>query len=222
MTDAHCHVSANDPAVREFLIGRDFFGVHPWDAGRVDEAGALAELEARLEAEPLAGVGEIGLDRLAGREVTAEMRRLFEAQLALAVKLGRPVVLHGAKCWGQVVEAVRRLSGGATGAGPFLYHGFSRSGGLVPEIVALKGYISVGPAILNDHAVNYRELAKALPSERLLVETDRTEENAAECPTAREVLEKLAELRGVGADELERETDANAEAFFGGKRPTNH
>ena len=31
MTDAHCHVSGGDPSVREFLIGRDFIGVHPWD-----------------------------------------------------------------------------------------------------------------------------------------------------------------------------------------------
>ena len=32
MTDAHCHVSCGDPAVRELLIGRDFIGLHPWDA----------------------------------------------------------------------------------------------------------------------------------------------------------------------------------------------
>ena len=31
MTDAHCHVSCGDPSVREFLIGRDFIGVHPWE-----------------------------------------------------------------------------------------------------------------------------------------------------------------------------------------------
>ena len=33
MTDAHCHVAGGDPSVREFLIGRDFVGVHPWEAG---------------------------------------------------------------------------------------------------------------------------------------------------------------------------------------------
>ena len=32
MTDAHCHVSCGDPSVREFLIGRDFIGVHPWES----------------------------------------------------------------------------------------------------------------------------------------------------------------------------------------------
>ena len=31
MTDAHCHVSCGDSSVRELLIGRDFFGVHPWE-----------------------------------------------------------------------------------------------------------------------------------------------------------------------------------------------
>lgn len=220
MTDAHCHVSAHDPSVREILAGRDFFGVHPWDSGTVAPADAIASLSSALAENPGACVGEIGLDRLRSREVTPAMRELFEAQLSLAFGLGRPVVLHGAKCWGQVVECVRRVSGRSAPAGPpaLLFHGFSRSGGLLPEIEGLNGYISVGPAILNDHAVNYRELVRRIPSRRLLVETDRTEDGAAECPSVREVLAKLAEVRRVGADELERETDANADAFLEWRR----
>jgi len=274
MTDAHCHVSCGDPSVREFLVGRDFFGIHPWETiggtaetTRTTETRSalvpdvpvvpdvpfptalLASLRARLLENPKAGVGEIGLDRLKVRDIPPLMREVFEAQLALAFELRRPVVLHGAKCWGQVVEAVRRAKTGRTVAAPaslstvdcrlptFLFHGFSRSDGLIPDIVALGGFISVGPAVLNDHAVNYRALVKKIPLDRLLVETDRTDgpimnyelgimNNGMKPPSIHhssfiihhsiyDVLAKTAELVGVSAEELEKVTDENAEKFFG-------
>ena len=218
MTDAHCHVSCGDPSVREFLIGRDFIGVHPWEARNCSDC-SIVRLRDRLLENPSLGVGEIGLDRLKQREISPQMREVFETQLRLALEFGRPVVLHGAKCWGQVVKTVQRLTIEQSNnpknrtIPSFLFHGFSRSDGLVPDIVALNGFISVGPAILNGHAVNYRELVKRIPIERLLVETDRTPENAAECPSVRDVAAAVAELRGVSVAELERLTDENAERF---------
>jgi len=222
MTDAHCHISCGDANVRELLIGRDFFGVHPWESlGGLDGLGGLKGILSTLNSQLLtstsAGVGEIGLDRLKVRDIPPLMRELFEAQLKLAFDLRRPVVLHGAKCWGQVVTAIRHLTTNyhlpSTNS---LFHGFSRSDGLIPDIVALNGFISVGPAVLNDHAVNYRELVKKIPLERLLVETDRTEANASECPSVAEVLAKTAELRGMPAAALEAITDRNADTFMGG------
>ena len=90
----------------------------------------------------------------------------------------------------------------------------------MPEIVRLNGYISVGPAVLNDHAVNYRALVKMIPLDRLLVETDRDckpEELLNPVTkaslTIRDVLEKTAELRGLSPEELEAIVDANARRF---------
>ncbi len=211
MTDAHCHVSAGDPEVRELLIGRDFFGTHPWSAATVDLAAEVAALRAALTARPAAGVGEIGLDRLREREISPAMRELFERQLDLAAELQRPVVLHGAKCWGQVLAAISRLPQRPPA---FLCHGFSRSDGLLPDIERLGGFVSVGPAVLNDHAVNYRELVRKLPAKCLLLETDRTAENAAECPPLGDILVKVAELRSMSAEALAALTDANASRFF--------
>lgn len=218
MTDVHCHVSAGDPSIREFLIGRDFVGIHPWEAlaRREDDLrAALHALRLTLSANATLGVGEIGLDRLKVREVTPLMREIFEAQLRLAFELNRPVVLHGAKCWGQVVKALHALKSQILDfTGGLLFHGFSRSDGLIPDIVALGGFISVGPAILNDHAVNYRALVTKIPLANLLVETDRTEASDAHV-SIRDVLAKLAELRGLSVDELERLTDENATRFLG-------
>ena len=224
MTDAHCHVTGGDPGIREFLIGRDFVGVHPWEclgqSTAVECSRSLSGLRVALEADPRLGVGEIGLDRLKSREISPQMREVFEMQLKLALEFNRPVVLHGAKCWGQVVKTVQGTCEQARKPrkGAFLFHGFSRSDGLIPGIVALGGYISVGPAVLNDHAVNYRELVKKIPADRLLVETDRTVENAADCPPVAAVAAEVAKLRGVSAAELERMTDGNAEEFLGSRR----
>ena len=229
MTDAHCHVSGGDPSVREFLIGRDFIGVHPWDAGELsseDVRRKTEDLRSRLSSsvsrpsESILGIGEIGLDRLKDRNISPQMRELFEAQLRLAFEFGRPVVLHGAKCWGQVVKTVSTFEHSnipnIRTFPPILFHGFSRSDGLIPDIVALGGFISVGPAVLNDHAVNYRALVKKIPLDRLLLETDRTPENAAECPSIREVAVKVAELRGLPLSELESLSDQNADRFLRG------
>ena len=194
MTDAHCHVSCGDSSVRELLIGRDFFGVHPWETLEECKVESVkckveGELRSKLLANPAAGVGEIGLDRLKVRDIPPLMREVFEAQLMLALELNRPVVLHGAKCWGQVVATIRKLTTHDSQLTAFLFHGFSRSDGLIPDIVKLNGFISVGPAVLNDHAVNYRALVKKIPLDRLLVETDAVV--GARVPTRPHIRERL-------------------------------
>ena len=209
MTDAHYHrdgyatfLSLGD---REF----SFYGFHPWQALDLGEA-ALLPLQEKLAADPHVGVGEIGLDRLKEKIISPAQRAAFAAQLEVAAEFGRPVVLHGAKCWGEVVAACRPYAGRIPA---FLFHGFSRSGGLLPEIVALNGFVGVGAALLNDHAVNYRELVRVVPIERVVVETDADYGRAGARPSLGEILCKLAELRGMESAALEAIVDANAARF---------
>lgn len=214
MTDAHCHVRRGegrhflcDPAGDAPCAGDLVFrGWHPWF---LDGFSADALRDA-LAADPSACVGEIGLDRLKSRDIPPAMRAAFESQLAVAAEFGRPVALHGAKCWGEVVKACRPFAGRIPA---FLFHGFSRSGGLVPEIESMNGFVSVGPAVLNDHAVNYRELVRSLPEGILLVESDATADNATETPFAEAVAAKVAEVRGVSTDSLAAVLEANADRF---------
>ena len=217
MTDAHCHLPGD--AARHFVCSpacvagpshaperRVFYGVHPWEAGSFDETRALA-LRHALAADPWGGVGEIGLDRLRTRTIPDAMREAFRAQLEIAADFSRPVTLHGAKCWGEVVAACRPFAGRVPA---FVFHGFSRSFGLLKDIIALNGFISIGPAILNAHAVNYREDVRRIPEDRLLVETDRTADTAARVPPLADIVAALAALRGVPADVLDARLDANA------------
>ncbi len=214
MTDAHFHRGGYATFLAIDGEERRFWGLHPWEAD--SSPLDIAALSAALEGDPLAGVGEIGLDRLKSREISGAQRAAFEAQLRLAAEMRRPVVLHGAKCWGEVVKACVPFAGRIPA---FLFHGFSRSAGLLPQIYGMNGFVSIGPALLNDHAVNYRAMAKSIPLERLLIETDMDESAAPQdgassrAETLRFIYAKLAEIRGVDAADLERALDANARRF---------
>jgi Tat protein secretion system quality control protein TatD with DNase activity len=225
MIDAHCHVpkenafvcaaSLDDWPRLETLPGssKPFFGIHPWHLPSSVETGAFKErLKAELSAFPASGVGETGLDRMRTRDenVLAVQTLWLRAHLEVAAKMHRPVVLHGAKCWGRVVSEIRPF---AREVPAFLFHGFSRSGGLLGEMALLNGFISVSKAVLNCNAVNYRSFLKTVPLEMLLVETDA--EDGAEGPAVEEVLSGLSALLGIDAGELEQRLDGNAARFAG-------
>ena len=171
-----------------------FLGIHPWHVPDDFDGSAL---DSALACHPAAGVGEIGLDRLNDRTISTAQRIAFFRQLEIAAGHGRPVVVHGAKCWGEVVKACRPFVGKIPA---FLFHGFSRSAGLLPEIFAMNGFVSVNASILNDHAVNYREMARGLPQDRVLVESDGKDGVS---------LADIAAALGISAEIL----DANAARF---------
>ena len=214
MIDAHFHRDTYGT----FLGGEGremrFVGIHPWQSGEPDAMARVEGLAGVLEGDSAAGVGEIGLDRLRSKTVSGIQRQLFERQLELAASFRRPVVLHGAKCWGEVVAACRPYRGRIPA---FIFHGFSRSEGLLPEMFAMNGFVSVGPAILNDHAVNYRGLAARLPPDRILAETDLPDDDPA--VDRRDVLSNvyamLAELRGLDVPELAAEISSNVSRLSG-------
>ncbi len=206
MTNAHYH---RDGVTCLSLCGTEyrFFGVHPWSADGVDVAAAVGDMRRLVESEPAVGVGEIGLDRLKAKYVSSAQRELFLAQLRVAADARRPVVLHGAKCWGEVVKCVKPF---VPMIPALLFHGFSRSDGLLPEIFAMNGFVSVGKAVLNDHAVNYRKLVSGLPPERLLVETDDdVADDAQRDALLAQIFAKVSELTGV----MESQLDGNARRF---------
>ena len=207
MTDAHFHRSGDTIASLNGTECR-FCGIHPWNVTSVDCDAELARFRSMLGTDPSLGVGEIGLDRLKDKTITSIQREAFTAQLELAAEMGRPVVLHGAKCWGEVVKAIRPYAGRIPA---FLFHGFSRSDGLLPDIVEVNGFVGVGKAVLNDHAVNYRKLVKKIPLDRLLIETD-SEDLSDDVRTAvlTEIFSKTAELTSVSESQI----DSNMAVFI--------
>lgn len=159
------------------------YGVHPWDAGAPRPADWLADLRARLLADPRASVGEIGLDRwildsarpddprLAGvrRAPMEEQRAAFLPQLALAAELDRPVTIHCLQAFGELLPLLRNSPRPARG---FLLHAYGGPAELVPELAALGAWFSFNPAFLDPRKTRQRDTFKIIPPERLLAETD--------------------------------------------------
>lgn len=229
---------------RRFPWVRPSYGVHPWDAGNRSPAW-LDHLRARLLADPTAAVGEIGIDRwmtdsarpddprLAGlrRAPLPEQTDVFLRQLALAVELDRPVTVHCLQAWGALDERLRGVSRPERG---FLLHAYSGPKEMVPGFVQIGAYFSFNGAFLDPRKEAIREAFRAVPLERLLVETDAP----AMTPPAPWRTHKLplspegatinhpgnieaayaglAALRGLPVKELAAQVAANFTRLFGG------
>lgn len=197
------------------------FGVHPWHVQDVPEDW-LATLEAMLERTPVAVVGEIGLDGLRDTVPMATQEVFFAAQLQLAARTGRPVVLHGARSWGRLIEVlkphVRKIPG-------FVAHGFSGSAEILRQVLDLGGYVSFAGSVCNPKAEKVRLAAREIPDSQILIETDTPDlfPNGGS-PAAVDgngkplnqpanlscVLEAVAALRGTTPEALSDITGANA------------
>lgn len=144
------------------------YGVHPWYA---DEPAShwLSALEARLDADPSALVGEIGLDALRQDVEAAAQTAVFRSQLAVAVRYARPVVIHAVRAWGPLLEQLRPVAARLPG---MLLHAFSGSLEVMTELVAMGAYCSFGGTVTRPQARRVRDAARAVPAARLLIETD--------------------------------------------------
>jgi TatD DNase family protein len=200
-------------------------GMHPHDAKNLDGA-ALAELRQLGQQAKVVAVGEIGLDfyrDLSPREV---QRRAFQAQLAWAAKLGKPVIIHDRDAHQPVMDILASwasgLSGSALEGRVGVLHTFSGDLPMAERAMKVGFYISISGPVTYHNARELPDIVRALPLDRLLIETDcpflaphpyRGKRN--EPAYVRLVAEQIATLRGVSLDELARATTANAQRLFG-------
>ncbi|MFA6962929.1 MAG: TatD family hydrolase [Opitutaceae bacterium] len=227
-----------------FPFVRPAYGIHPWDAGRPRPDDWLAQLEARLLADPRASVGEIGLDRwildsarpddprLAGvrRASLDEQTAVFLPQLALAAKHNRPVTIHCLQAFGALDELLHSHEVPARG---FLLHAYSGPAELVPRLAACGAYFSFNGYFLDPRKTRQQDVFKLIAADRLLVETDapamplpqswRTHK-LPPAPDGSSVNHPgnldaayagLASLRGLPLTELIAQVDTNFRRFFG-------
>jgi TatD DNase family protein len=188
-------------------------GVDPHQAATPD-AQRLDELDELLRHPRVVAVGETGLDNYRRRAPMADQLALFEAQLDLATELAKPVVVHSRDAADETAAALARF------AGTVVLHCFS-SPELLPTALERDYYVSFAGNVTYPAAASLRQAAETVPSERLLIETDapylapqpvRGRRN--EPAYLEHTLAALAEVRGVSAGELERQTDENAARAF--------
>lgn len=198
-------------------------GRHPNGANGFDSAAAEA-IEELARRDGVVAIGETGLDRYRDRADPDEQRRAFAAQIEIARRVGKPLVIHLRDRDGSeavLEEAYATLEAEAEGIDVIL-HCFS-GGPRWGERAAGNGwYCSFAGNLTYPRAEELRAAAALVPEDRLLVETDspflapqpvrgKPNQPAHVVATA----ERLAEVRQIAYRELERLVEANAGRVFG-------
>jgi TatD DNase family protein len=194
-------------------------GVHPHEADAHPDLGASALVEAAAHPRVVA-IGECGLDYYYDKSDRAAQRDRFQAHIEAARQTGLPLVVHTRDAEDDTAEILTRAvgKGGVTG----VLHCFTGSADLAIKALDLGFYISISGIVTFKNAKELQEVAKAIPQDRLLVETDspflapvphrgQTCEPAFVADTAG----FLSDLRDEPLDELAEATTANFFILFG-------
>ncbi len=240
----HCVIPAvevaNFDAVRTWAhAGGDSYclGIHPLYVERAaaDDLLALAGALAEHAADPrLVAVGEVGLDFFVPEFTQSPLRErqeeFYRAQLTLAKKHGLPVVLHVRRNADRLLKGLRAAGGSGAQAHRWsgIAHAFNGSEVQAREFIKLGFKLGFGGAVTFERALQLRHLAKTLPLEALVLETDAPDmpphwlyttaadrsagiaqgrNEPAQLPRIAQV---VAQLRGMSVDALAQATTANA------------
>ncbi len=200
-------------------------GIHPHNAVDLNGA-ALAELRELAQQPKVVAVGEIGLDFYRDLSPRDVQRRAFQAQLAWAAKMSKPVVIHDRDAHQKVLEILTDWAAGQARsplAGRLgVLHTFSGDLPMAERAIELGFYLSISGPVTYQNARDLPEVVRSVPLERLMVETDcpwlaphphRGKRN--EPAYVRLVAEQIAALRGIELAKVAQATTANARRLFG-------
>jgi TatD DNase family protein len=193
-------------------------GVHPHEADAHPDLGAAALVEAAAHPRVIA-IGECGLDYYYDKSDRAAQRERFGAHIEAARLTGLPLVVHTRDAEDDTAEILTREvgKGGVSG----VLHCFTGSAELARTALDLGFYISISGIVTFKNAKDLQEVAKTIPQDRLLVETDspflapvphrgQTCEPAFVADTAA----FLSDLRDEPLDELAAATTSNFFRLF--------
>ena len=194
-------------------------GIHPSDAQLIaleDVDKALYEVEKLTEHEKVRAVGEIGFDYHYDGTDRERQTYFFQAQLEIARRRSLPVIIHSRDAAGDTFDMLRRnpLSFG-------VLHSYSGSAEMAVQLTKMGWYISFSGPLTYKNARGVKESAAAVPSDRILIETDcpylpptphRGEINYS--GYMKFTCVALAEIRKITYAEAEKLTDDNAKRFY--------
>jgi len=192
-------------------------GLHPENCGGY--APSDLEVIRGLAGDPkVVAIGEIGLDYYWEENPPRELQRqVFRDQLALAGELGLPVIVHDREAHGDALSIIQEFPQ-VRG----VFHCFSGSVELAEELVKLGWMISFTGVLTYKNARRAVEAARAVPMDRIMIETDspymapvphRGTRNDSRFLTY--ICAKLAEIKGISFDECAELTLENGKRFFG-------
>lgn len=193
-------------------------GVHPHEAESEPDT-TTAQLVDLARHPKVIGIGETGLDYYYDHSPRDVQRRLFRAHIGAARETGLPLIVHTRDAEADTIEILRdeMEKGAFTG----VIHCFSGTRQLADRSLELGFHISISGIVTFKSAEDLRRTVEAVPLERLLVETDspyltpvpkrgKRNEPAMTAYTAA----KVAEIKGVSAEEVAAQTTQNFRNLF--------
>lgn len=192
-------------------------GWHPVDAVDFDEE-KLQWLEELAAHPKVVAIGETGLDYHWDKSPHDVQKEAFRKQIALAKKVKLPIIIHDREAHEDIVTILEEENAAETGG---IMHCFQGDEAMAERCLAMNFYISFGGPVTFKNAKLPKEVAKIVPEDRLLIETDapylaphpyRGKRN--EPAYVKLVAEQLAALREVTYEELAESTTHNANRIF--------
>ena len=194
-------------------------GVHPSEIAELDDA-FMDWMKEQTKWEKTVAIGEIGLDYYWDKEpeVQEKQRYWFGRQIELAKETNLPIIVHSRDAAADTMQVMKEhhaeeLTG--------VIHCFSYSKEMALEFIKMGYYIGIGGVITFKNAKKLVEVVEAIPLERILLETDcpymapepyRGKRNSSLYLTF--VRDKIAEIKGISPEEVERVTEENARKLF--------
>lgn len=194
-------------------------GVHPSDIDGLNEE-TFQWLREQAASSKTVAIGEIGLDYYWDKEpkVQEKQRIWFKRQMALAKEVKLPVIIHSRDAAEDTMKIMREVHAEEV---PGVVHCYSYSKEMALEFIKMGYYIGVGGVVTFKNAKKLKETVEAIPLERILLETDcpymapepyRGKRNDSSYIPY--IVEKIAEIKGITTEEVERVTEQNARTLF--------
>lgn len=217
--DPGCEAKSSRKAI-ELAEKYDFVyaavGIHPSDLDSADE-DSLLEIRSLSEHPKCVAIGEIGLDYYWDDTRKEEQKRLFRWMIELALELDKPIIVHDREAHADCMEVVLdypELRG--------VFHCYSGSVEMAQALWKRGWYLGFDGPVTYKNARRAIEVLEACPSDRLLIETDspylspipmRGKRNDSR--NLRYVIERIAEIRALPPEEIERISMENGLRLFG-------
>lgn len=148
-------------------------GIHPNSAGDCWSQTAFSEIVELSKAPRVVAIGEIGLDYYRNYTPANIQREAFEAQLELSEKRGLPVVIHNRKAEDDLLQILQTWVSAENLSKPSgVWHSFEGPLELAHQVIKLGFYLGVSGPITYKNADEKKRVVRAMPVERLLIETD--------------------------------------------------
>ena len=192
--------------------------MHPHDAKDV-AAEDMDRLRGLAGHPKVVAIGETGLDFYYEHSPRQVQRNMFERFVALAVETRLPIVVHNRESDREVAETIRSRGGGRLRG---VIHCFTSDAAAARMFLDLGFYLSFSGIVTFKNAEALRDVARWVPLDRLLIETDspflapvpkRGRRN--EPAYVRFVAETLARVRGIEVDEIAEAASRNTRTLFG-------